>query len=134
MNIEAWASLFGELAMAMYRSIWELPMESADERVKSNFLLHRPCVLWLEVITDATDVADAYGVGVVTDTMCAGNVEWSAFLDLTIEEHNVMVAYAVTPLFSMPSIDVRCREVPPFLGGRAVDDDFSDFSHFSRRI
>lgn len=132
MNIEAWASLFGELAMTMYRSIWELPMESADERVQSNFLLHGSCILWLEVITDATDVAYAYGVGVVTDTMRTGRVQMSAFLDLTIKAHDVMVAYAVPSLFSMPSVDVRSREVPALLGGRAMDDDFSDFSHFSR--
>ena len=134
MNIEARASLFSELAMTMYRSVWELPMESADERVESNFLLHGSCILWLEVIAYATDVADAYGVGIMTDTMCTGNLEWSAFLYLAIKAHDVMVTYAIPPLFSMPSIDVRCREVPAFFGGRAVDDDFSDFSHYARWI
>lgn len=117
MNIEAWASLFGELAMTMYRGIWELPMETADERVERNFLLHGSCILWLEVIAYATDVADAYGVGIMTDTMCTGNLERSAFLYLAIKAHNVMIAYAIPPLFSMPSIDVRCREVPALLGG-----------------
>lgn len=134
MNIEAWACFFGELRMAMYRGIWELSMESADERVECNFLLHGSCILWVEVIAYATDVADAYGVGIMTDTMSTGNLEWSAFLDLTIETYNVMVAYAIPSLFSMPSIYVRCREVPAFLGGRAVNDDFSDFSHYARWI
>lgn len=118
----------------MYRSIWELPMESADERVERNFLLHGSCILWLEVIAYTTDVADAYGVGIMTDTMSARSIDMSAFLYLTIKAHDVMVTYAIPPLFSMPSIDVRCREVPAFLGGRAMNDDFSDFSHYARRI
>lgn len=75
------------------------------------------CVLGFTLLVDASDVADADTVEVVSSAMCADLLYWSPSFDFAVEGDDVVVANVSPALLLVPIPDVVDVYVSPLWGG-----------------
>jgi len=80
----------------------------------------------------ATDVADAYGGGVMTPAVSSGLFDVTADVDTAVTIDDIVVADAFEATGAMPAVDVGNGIVAALGGGGTMDDDFGDLSHFKK--
>lgn len=115
--------------MAVDSGAWVLPSKGLNECPEGIFLCRGAGVLRAAVGGEASDVADADGVGVVAGAVGSDHLGRAALLDGPVKPDDVMVAnHLEAPVF-VPAVDVGSGEVLALGGGGTVDDEFSDLSH-----
>ena len=117
--------------MAVDCGIGVIVFELFDKCFQGFSLLGCPRVVGLSRCVEATDVADADGVGVVPFAVGTWLVNGSSGMDRAVSVDDVVVADAAEPALAVPSVDVGKGEGQAFLGGAAMDDDFVNCSHGS---
>ena len=83
-------------------------------------LLWCSCVVRLAVHVQATYVADANAVGVISVGVSTCHLRWSTYLHSAVEQYHIVVAYHGIALFSVPAVYIRSRKALALLSGRAV--------------
>ena len=127
---EGGAGLGGELVVAVDGGLREVFPELMQEGSEGVALLGGAGVLGgAPVFGKASDVADAYAVGIVTLAMGSCLVEGAADVDAAIAIDDVVIAYLAETSGAMPAVDVGNGVVTSFGGGTAMDDDLGDLSH-----
>lgn len=107
-----------------------LQVESPQEFFERSLLLWRSCVLWcLAIGSDTTDVADAYAVSVMAGAMGTDLGDGTASMDRAVAVDDVMIPDVLEASGEMPLTNLSDSVVLSFRSGRAVDDEFGDFSH-----
>lgn len=91
-------------------------------------------VVWTALGIKATDIDNADGEGIAPLAVRALPRDVAPDLDSAIETDNVVVAYAVPSLVSVPLVNIGAVEVLPLLGGGAMDYDVIDVSCHLRGI
>lgn len=87
------------------------------------------CVFGFALLVDASDVADADTIEVVSSAMCADLLYWSPSFDFAAEGDDVVIAYVAPALLLMPCPDCVGVYVSPLGGGGAMEYDVCYFSH-----
>lgn len=127
---EGGAGLRGELVVAVDGGLRVVFPELMQEGSEGVALLGGAGVLGgAPVLGKASDVADAYAVGIVTLAMGSCFVEGAADVDAAIAIDDVVIAYLAETSGAMPAVDVGNGVVTSFGGGTAMDDDLGDLSH-----
>ena len=71
-------------------------------------------------------------MNVMSLTMGTNLVQWSPLMNRTIDINNIMIADAIKPSLSMPSVNVCHRHIASFRCGRAMNNN--KISSFGFRI
>ena len=115
--------------MAVDRGTREALPQFTDQRQQRCLLGSGAGVLGLAVAVKASDIADAYGMGIVALAVGTGFLEGSALVDRPVEVNNVVVADVRELALQMPLADMLHGDVLPFPRCGAMDNDLIDASH-----
>ena len=97
--------------------------------MESSGLSWGACVFGFALLVDASDVADADTVEVVSSAMCADLLYWSPSFDFAAEGDDIVIAYVAPALLFVPRPDCVGVYVSPLWGGGAMEYDVCYFSH-----
>ena len=86
-------------------------------------------VLGLAVSVKPSDIADAYGMGIVALAVGTGTLDGSACMDTAIEVDHEVIADVRELALQVPLADLLDGDVLPFPRCGAVDNDLVDASH-----
>jgi len=86
-------------------------------------------VLGLAVAVKPSDIADAYGMGIVALAVGTGTLDGSACMDAAIEVDHEVIADVRELTFKVPLADLLDGNMLPFPRCGAVDNDLIDASH-----
>ena len=118
--------------MAMNGGFRVLQVQLPQEFFQRSLLLWRARVLWcLAIGGHATDIADAYAVSVMAGAVCTDLSDGTASMDRPVAVYHIMIPDILEASGEMPLPDLSDGEIFSFRSGRAVDDEFCDFSHVS---
>lgn len=130
--VEARAGFVGKFTVAVYGCIRIFCKQVADKRLQRFALLRRARVLrGMSVSGKSADIADAYAVRVVAAAVGADLRYRPPDMHGAVAVDYIMIAYAAEAPGPVPAVDVGHSEVPAFLCGAAVNDDFIDFTHIN---
>lgn len=109
--------------MSSYFCIWELHSEFTKKCHQCGLLLFRARVLRVfAVCGQTTDIADAYGKGVVPMTVRSHLCERSAMMHRAVAVDDEVISDGGKASLPVPAVDVCRGEVLAFRRGRAMDD------------
>ena len=80
---------------------------------------------------ESTNIAYAYTMGIMPQTVGAGLSNRPPFSDRTIEINHIMIANILESPLKMPLADLRYTDIPAIRCGRTVNNYFADRSHSS---
>ncbi len=104
--------------------------KGANQTYKGSLLRLSTSIGSIETL-DASDIGDAYRLGIVRFTMRPGLTDWTSRLYCTIEADHEMITYTCEASLVMPSVDVCSMIFLALLSSGAMDDDFIYSSHFA---
>ena len=110
--------------------IGELHPELAKKCHQCGLLLFRARVLRvLAVGGQTTDIADTYGMGVVSLAVRSHLCERSAMMHRAVAVDDEVISDGSKASLPMPAVDICRGEVLAFRCGRAMDDDEVNLAH-----
>ena len=132
-NIEAsfiLRSFARHFAMSSDFGIGELHSEFTKKCHQCGLLLFRARVLRVFAVGgQTTDIADAYGMGVVPLAVRSHLCERSAMMHRAIAVDDEVISDGSKASLLVPAVDVCRGEVLAFMRGRAMDDDEVNLAH-----
>lgn len=132
-NLEAsfrFRSLARHFIMPMHSCMGINELKLLHELAKCLLLLWRACVLGcFSVLGHTTNIADANAVGIMPQTMGASYVLGTPLVDAAVPIDDIVITYVGKLACQVPTTNIVHREVLAFGSGRAVYDDFGDFTH-----
>ena len=108
--------------------------EPVYELLEDGSLCRCACVFGFALSVGAADIADADGVLVVVQTVCAHGCFGSACFDCAVKVDDVVVADVGKVALPVPAAYLFDADLSPFGCGGAVDNDFSDCSHINNAL
>ena len=116
--------------MAVDGGVGEHLAQGVEQQQQAAALFRRARVLGESSVGgEASDVADAYAGGVVAAAMSSYLGDRAAYLNASVEQHDVVVAYGPETLLTVPAVDVGGGERLALASGGAMDYDFVNLSH-----
>lgn len=116
--------------MSSYFCIGELHSEFAKKCHQCGLLLFRARVLRVFAVGgQATDIADAYGMGVVPLAVRSHLCERSAMMHRAVAVDDEVISDGSKASLPVPAVDICRGEVLAFRRGRAMDDDEINLAH-----
>lgn len=116
--------------MSSYFCIGELHSEFAKKCHQCGLLLFRARVLRVFAVGgQTTDIADAYGMGVVPMAVRSHLCERSAMMHRAVAVYDEVISDGSKASLSVPAVDICRGEVLAFGCGRAMDDDEVNLAH-----
>lgn len=110
--------------------IWELHPELAKKCHQCGLLLFRARVLRVFAVSgQTTDIADAYGMGVVPMAVRSHLCERSAMMHRTVAVDDEVISDGGKASLPVPTVDIYCGKVLAFRRGRAMDDEEINLAH-----
>lgn len=110
--------------------IGELHPELAKKCHQCGLLLLRARILRVFAVGgQATDIADAYGMGVVPLAVRSHLCERSAMMHRAVAVDDEVISDGCKASLPMPAVDICRGEVLAFRRGRAMDDDEINLAH-----
>ncbi len=128
-HIKAGTGFGGELPMSVDRGSGKPLLQFTDQRQQRCLLGCGAGVLGLAVSVKPSDIADAYGMGIVALAVGTGTLDGSACVDAAIEVDHEVVADVRELSLQMPLPDLLYGNMLPFPRCGAVDNDLIDASH-----
>ena len=117
--------------MAVDGGVGEHLAQGVEQQQQAAALFRRARVLGESSVGgEASDVADAYAGGVVAAAMSSYLGDRAAYLNASVEQYDVVVAYGSETLLTVPTVDVGGGERFALASGGAMDYDFVNLSHF----
>ena len=114
----------------MHSGMGKSKLKLLHELAKCLLLLWRACVLGcFSVLGHTTDVADANAVGIMPQAMGASYILGTPLVDAAVTIDDIVITDVGKMAGQVPTANILHCEVLAFGGGRAMNDDFSDFSH-----
>lgn len=112
--------------------IGELHSEFTKKCHECGLLLFRARVLRVFAVGgQTTDIANAYGMGVVPLAVRSHLGERSAMMHRAVAVDNEVISDGSKASLPVPAVDICCGEVLAFRRGRAMDDDEINLAHLS---
>ena len=133
-HTEAGTGFGGKLVVGVDSGGGMLQPEPRHERAQGDTLGGGAGVGGTAVGREAAYVANAYAVGVVPQAVGARLTDGTALLDGAVEQHHVVVAYAIPAALPMPAVDVGGCKVLACSCCAAVEYYFSYLSHFCQLL
>ena len=116
--------------MAVYGGVGEHLAQGVEQQQQAAALFRRARVLGESSVgSEASDVADADAGGVVAAAMSSYLGDRAAYLNASVEQHDVVVANGSETLLTVPTVDVGGGERFALASGGAMDYDFVNLSH-----
>ena len=115
--------------MAVNRGTREALPQFTDEGQQCCLLGCGAGVLGFALAVEPSDIADAYGMGIVALAVGTGLLEGPALVDTPVEINHVVVADVREIALQVPLADLLHGDVLPFPRCGAMDDDLVDASH-----
>ena len=125
-GVEAGTGLVGEAPVTIDFCIGIAFFEHGHQLEEGFLLLGRARVGRTALGVEATDVADADAMGVVSSAVCAYAVVGSPAIDRPVQVNHIMIAYALPSPRLVPAVDVVDGHLHAGRCGGAVDDDGVD--------
>ena len=106
-------------------------LQFTDEGEQRGLLGGGAGVLGFALAVETADVADAYGMGIVTLAMGSGLLDGTALVDRPVEINHVVVPDVRKVALKVPLADLLDGDVPPLGRGTAMHQNFRNGTHIS---
>ena len=132
-NLEAsfrFRSLARHFIMPMHSCMGINELKLLHELAKCLLLLWRACVLGrFSVLGHTTNIADANTVGIMPQAMRPSDILGTSLVDAAVTIDDIVITDVGKLACQVPTTNIVHREVLAFGSGRAMNDNFSDFTH-----